>query len=71
MRKSERRAKALDALLLLAQKGSVTISGRGIDEKGRLLYQITQYGGGIVCQNAAVDELAKSLLKEEGGNASV
>lgn len=67
MRRSERRANALAVLLLLAGKGSVTISGRGIDEQGRPLYQITQYGGGIVCQNANEEELTRSLLQEEVG----
>lgn len=65
MRKSERRAKTLTAILKLSHTGSVTISGRGIDEKGQPLYQITQYGGGIVCQNSTEEELAKCLLGDE------
>lgn len=65
MRRSERQAKTLTAILKLAHTGSVNISGRGIDEKGRPLYQITQYGGGLVCTNSTEEELAKNLLKDE------
>jgi len=54
-------AKALSGLLLLAQKGSVTVSGRGINDKGECLYEVKTFDGALVCHVATEDEVIAVL----------
>jgi hypothetical protein len=67
MRKSERRAKAWEAILLLAQKGSVVIFGRGIDSQANPLYQV-QHGDNALANskgfiNLTEEQIVKKLLE--------
>ena len=64
MRKSERTAKAWEELLKLAQKGSVQIFFRGVNERDQLLYEVRCLAASKIYENLTEEQVIKALTGE-------
>ncbi len=64
MLRLERRGKAFEALLRLAEKGSIQISSRGINGEGRSLFELTTHKGEVISLNQTEEQITKRLLEE-------
>lgn len=69
MLRLERRGKALDALIKLADRGSVLISYRGTNSEGKPLYEVRFSGGNNLTVggylNLTEAEMIREILKGE------